>query len=127
MSDGSILMAATQAWTPKEATDGIRRIARRSGLCTTFTMHALDQMAERALITGDVLYVLKNGFVHDVPQGVTRGYYRYVIRCQAPNSGSRQVGVVVIPDEKCTFLKIVTVMWIDETSTRSGSIIGDLK
>lgn len=74
----------------------------------------------------DVLYVLKNGFVLLEPVPSTRvGYNKYGMESKCPNGGNRAVRVIVIPDKKTCFLKIVTVMWVDETDTRSGSIIGE--
>lgn len=70
-------------------------------------------MSERDLTTGDVLHVLKYGFVYDQPEQSTRpGYFKYLVEATTPNS-TRSVGVIVIPDGKCE-LKIVTVMWRDE-------------
>lgn len=82
-------------------------------------------MAERDLIVGDVLYVLKNGFVRMEPEPATReGFMRYAMETRTPNSNSREVRVVAIPDRAQCWIKIVSVMWVDETSTRAGSIIG---
>jgi hypothetical protein len=36
----------------------------------------------------------------------------------------RAVRVVVIPDKKSCLLKIITVMWVDEKETKSGTILG---
>jgi hypothetical protein len=61
------------------------------------------------------LYALKNGFVYEEPELSTRpGYFRYAVESKTPNSGSRRVRVIVIPDKKGCLLKIVTVMWVDE-------------
>ncbi|NTA84902.1 DUF4258 domain-containing protein [Agrobacterium tumefaciens] len=83
-------------------------------------------MLERGLIISDVLYVLKNGFVYQTATPSTReGYYKYAIECRCPNGGNRSVRVVVIPEKEGCFLKIATVMWVDDPETRSGSIIGE--
>ncbi len=114
------------AWTPKEATDEIRAIARSDRLVLSYKLHARERLAERDLIAGDVLFALKFGFVYNDPEPATRlGYNRYRVESKTPNSGSRTVGVVVIPDKKGCLLKIVTVMWIDDGATRAGSIIGE--
>ncbi len=72
-------------------------------------------MAERGLIVSDVLYLLKNGFVYENAEPATRkGYYRYKMECRTPNSGSRRVRVVVIPEKRGCLLKLITIMWVDE-------------
>lgn len=83
-------------------------------------------MDERNLIMGDVLYVLKNGFVYNDPLPSTRqGYHKYSIESKSPNGGSRSVRVVVIPEKNACFLKIITVMWVDENAAIDGTIIGE--
>ncbi len=52
-----------QPWSPADATDEIRALAKRPDLKITYTLHAKDRLAERGLFIGDILYVLKNGFV----------------------------------------------------------------
>ncbi|WP_366925236.1 DUF4258 domain-containing protein [Novosphingobium sp. SCN 63-17] len=122
----SALTASDSNWTKAKATDGIREIARSARLTISYKRHAINQMAERDLIISDVLYVLKNGFVHIEPEPSTRsGYNKYGMECTCPNSGSRAVRVIVIPDRKACFLKIITVMWVDEVATRAGNIIGE--
>ncbi|WP_349370766.1 DUF4258 domain-containing protein [Salinarimonas sp.] len=104
-----------EPWDPSEATRRIRAIAKHHSLNVTYTHHAREQMLKRDLILGDVLYVLKNGFVHDSAQASTRpGYYKYRMQTSTPNSGQRDVRVVVIPDERSFWVKVVTVMWVDE-------------
>jgi hypothetical protein len=102
-----------QPWDPAMATEIIRRIA--SGRHTfVLTGHASDQMQERDLTSGDILYVLKRGFVYEEAVPSTReDYYKYKIECTTPNSNNREVRVVVIPCARDTHLKIVTVMWCD--------------
>jgi len=78
------------------------------------TKHARVQAAERSLIASDVLYVLKNGFVYDEPQVSTqRGCYKYAIESRSPNSGSRTVRIITVPNDQSCTLKVVTVMWVD--------------
>lgn len=75
-------------------------------------------MEERDLLTGDVLFVLANGFVYEEPTQSTRpGFYKYRIQAASPNSGTRDVALVVIADPKSNQIKIVTVMWNDEPRT----------
>ena len=91
-----------------------------------YKRHATDRIAERGLIISDVLYVLKHGFVLMEPEPSTRaGYNKYAIESKCPNGGNRAVRVIVIPDKKTCFLKIVSVMWVDEIETRSGTINGE--
>ncbi len=70
-------------------------------------------MAERDLVTGDVLHVLKHGFVYDDPEPSTQdGFFKYKMECRTPNSGGRVVRIVVIPSTG-NAVKLVTVMWKD--------------
>lgn len=103
-----------QPWTPAGATLTINDIARSDCLELILTTHAKGQMRERSLIISDVLYVLKNGFVYDEAQESTQsGCYKYRIESRSPNSGSRTVRVIALPDATRCILKIVTVMWVD--------------
>ena len=108
-------MAKPQPWSQKDATDNIRAIAAHKSLSLTYTLHAKEQMAERDLIIGDINYVLKHGFVHTDAQPSTReNLYKYRIECRSPNSNNRTVRIVVIPCAKTRWMKIITVMWVDE-------------
>nr|WP_316653488.1 DUF4258 domain-containing protein [uncultured Gellertiella sp.] len=116
----------SEAWTPGVATDHIRAIAHDHSLTIAYKQHAKDRLEERNLIISDVLYALKNGFVYREGVPATRpGFFRYRVECRTPNSGSRAIGVVVIPNRAGCYLKIVTVMWIDEFERVAGSIIGE--
>lgn len=120
-------MTNTAHWTPTDATDEIRAIAKSKQLNISYKIHARDRLAERNLIMSDVLYVLKNGFVYEEPIPSTRaGYNKYAMESRSPNGGRRSVRVIVIPDKKGCHLKIITVMWVDETETKAGTIIGEL-
>jgi hypothetical protein len=71
-------------------------------------------MRDRDLIMGDVLHVLRTGFVYEEPEPATiNGFFRYRIEGTTPNSDGRTVRVVVIPSGGHG-AKIVTVMWRDE-------------
>jgi Domain of unknown function (DUF4258) len=108
-----------QPWKPADATDEIRRIARIDEMRLTRRDHAVDQMTERELIMGDLLYLLKNGFVYEDPEPSTqKGLYKYKMESKTPNSGDRSVRAVVIPDPKRCWLKVITVMWVDEKQRR---------
>ena len=119
-------MTSDSDWSGKEATDEIRKIARSKHLSVSYKTHARERLAERNLIMSDILYVLKNGFVYENPAPSTRqGYNKYQMESRSPNSGSRAVRVIVIPDKKSCSLKIISVMWVDEKESRSGTIIGE--
>lgn len=60
-------MAKPQPWSPGDATDQIRAIAKADILNLIWTAHAKVQMRDRGLIASDVLYVLRKGFVLEDP------------------------------------------------------------
>lgn len=112
-------------WTPGEATVRIREIGRSARLSLAYKLHARDRLAERSIIISDVLYVLKNGFVYmDGLPATLAGFFRYAIETTTPNSGGRKIRVVVIPDPLTCTIKVVSIMWVDETSNVAGSIVG---
>lgn len=107
--------AKPQPWKPADATDEVRRMAKNSTLKLTYREHAIEQMRERDLLVGDVLYALKNGFVYSEAQTTTQnGLFKYLMESKTPNSGNRAIRVVVIPDSERCWIKILTVMWVDE-------------
>jgi Domain of unknown function (DUF4258) len=104
-----------QPWPPAEATRQINRISGEPRLTLCLTEHAKQRMIERDLITGDVLFVLKRGFVHTSPEASSQpGLFKYQIEARTPNSGGRVVRIVAIPDPVRVWVKVVTVMWVDE-------------
>jgi hypothetical protein len=89
-------------------------MAKSERLTISKSLHLQDQLDRRDLIMGDVLYVLKNGFVYSNAQTSTQsGLFKYLIESSTPNS-QRAVRVVVIPDPARCWMKLVTVMWVDE-------------
>lgn len=106
----------SRPWPPAKATSELRKLAQQDfNLC--LTAHAREQLTERDLIAGDLTHVLKHGFVYEEAEPSTReGYYKYKMECISPNSDGRTVRVVVIPGSKPLDLKIVTIMWVDETT-----------
>jgi hypothetical protein len=71
-------------------------------------------MSRRDLIVGDVLHVLKHGFVYEEPVAATQpGCFKYKMEATTP-AGSRVVRVVAIPWANPPEIKIITVMWRDE-------------
>lgn len=106
--------ASAEPWTPTQATERIRKKALDRAFDLGLRQHAKEQMAERNLIMGDVLYVLQRGFVFEEPEPAkTKGSYKYKMECHTPNSGGRKVRVIVIPQPPPTVV-VVTVMWVDE-------------
>lgn len=113
-----MLVEIPEPWTPAQATERIRDIAR-GDFDVSYKQHALDQLDERDLIMGDVLYLLRNGFVYVPPEEATRKpYWKYQMQCRTPNSHNRDVRCVVIPDWKRGAIKVLTVMWADEPTRR---------
>lgn len=71
-------------------------------------------MAERGIITSDIVYILVNGYIDDVSGASKRaGCCKYKICGKTPNTANREICVVVIPDPKKPAMIIVTVMWKD--------------
>lgn len=107
-------MTAPGKWSPAQATERIRQCAGASTFTPHWKKHALERLHERDLLVGDVLYVLKNGFVLEDPEpSDAEGYFRYQVESKTPNSEGRTVKVIVVPGDGHE-LKIVTVMWKDE-------------
>jgi Domain of unknown function (DUF4258) len=103
-----------QPWKPGDATDAIRSISIDEDFTLDLSSHASSQMAERNLIVGDVLHVLKHGFVYDEPEQATqRNCFKYKIESRSPE-GPRIVRIVAIPWHSPPEIKVVTVMWKDE-------------
>jgi hypothetical protein len=103
-----------QPWKPADATDAIRSIAKDGELTLDLTSHARDQMRQRDLIAGDLLHVLKYGFVYENPEPAKQnGCFKYKVESTSP-AGSRVVRVVAIPWSSPPEIKIVTAMWRDE-------------
>ena len=110
-------MAEQQSPTPLTPTKATEFIRSQMGptLRLNWTGHARERLIERNLIMGDVLHVLKNGFVlEDAEESTRPGYFKYRMEGKTPNSGARSVAVIVIPDGANNELKVLTVMWNDE-------------
>jgi hypothetical protein len=109
-----MLVEIAQPWTPAQATERIRAIAQGE-YDLSYKLHAMDQLADRGLIMGDLTYLLQNGFVYSDAEASTRPtLWKYKMQSRTPNSNAREVRVVVIPDWKTRQLKVLTVMWADE-------------
>ncbi|MBF0560712.1 MAG: DUF4258 domain-containing protein [Alphaproteobacteria bacterium] len=103
-----------EPWSPRVATEKIRAYAKDSRLKLSYKLHAKERLAERALTTSDVLYVLKSGFVYaDAEPSQREGLFRYAIEGKTPNTGGRSVRFIVIPSPSAPNMKVVSVMWVD--------------
>ncbi len=101
---------------PTEATEHIRRIANDSDFDVLVTAHAKAKMNDRNLIMGDILHVLKNGFVfNEAEEAKQKGCFKYSMECTTPNSNGRKVRVIAIPSDDRPAAKIITIMWVDES------------
>lgn len=90
-------------------------MARSEKFTLSYKIHATDQLNDRGLFIGDVLYLLRNGFVFKDPVESTRKeFYKYQMEYRTPNSGQRDVRIVIIPDWDQCEAKIATIMWADE-------------
>lgn len=115
-----------EPWSPADATTTIRIMAADRCLGLHFKTHAKEQMSSRGIIMSDVLYILKNGFVYKDPIPATiNGFFKYAIESKSPNSNGRSIRLIIIPEEAACKFKLVTVMWVDEYSTRTGTITED--
>lgn len=102
-------------WPNSVATEKIRAYAKDPWLKLSYKRHAKEQLRERGIMMGDVLHVLKMGFVLTPPRPSTDPeLFKYRMESKSPNSNGRTIGVVVIPNICRPSMKIVTVMWVDE-------------
>jgi len=102
------------AWKPADATKRINACARGVNLTLTFAIHFHERLVERGLFMGDLIHLLKTGFVYEEGQESTRpGHFKYRIEGTTPNSDGRMIRAVVIPNGGCA-IKIITIMWKDE-------------
>jgi Domain of unknown function (DUF4258) len=94
----------------------INRIVNDKGCLFSYTKHARERMVERGLIVSDVLFALKFGYVYEdsKEESTMPGYYKYRIESSTPNSGTRTLRIVAVPDNKSCQIKIITIMWRDE-------------
>lgn len=104
---------------PARATEQIRKKRNSKHFEILWTAHAGDQMSERGLILGDVLHLLKTGFVYVSGESASKiGLFKYKMEAVTPNSNGRTVRAIVIPATNDS-LKIVSVMWVDESGQGS--------
>lgn len=110
-------------WEPAYATESIRKIGCHPALSLAYKVHAVQRMAERGITTSDVMWLLRRGFVHEGPTQATQlNFYKHRIVGLTPNSNGRSIEAVVIPNIATNTIKIVTVFWVDDLATRSGTL-----
>lgn len=112
-------VAVPEPWPPAEATDRFRAMVQDPNFDIGMKLHAEERMVERGIFMPDVLYAIRHGFVYgDAIRAKQPGLYRYTILGPTPNSGGRDIKVVVIPSMHKAWVKIVSVMWADEVGAR---------
>ena len=101
--------------SPSSATAKINQMACDPYCDLSKSLHAEDRLQERAILTSDLLHLLRTGFVYDDPEKATRkGFWKYKIEGKTPNSNGRIITAIVIPDFKTKHIKIVTSYWKDK-------------
>lgn len=106
----------SQPWPPAKATAYLNEIAKEKQCDFAYTVHARERLNGRNLLVSDVLFVLRHGYVYEDPEPSTlNGFYKYKIESQSPNSGARFLRVVAVPDRKSCQIKVITIMWRDES------------
>lgn len=86
------------------------------GLDWVLQKHTTDRLKEGNIIQGDILYLLQNFDKFSYQKKATLGHHKYKLYGITPNSGQREICVVVIPGEieGRKGVKIITVMWKDK-------------
>ena len=103
------------ALSPREATEQIRTLANDDFVTVHRTEHFKDRLSERDLLISDATHALKNGFVRDNSEQSTQQHlWKYKIESKTPNSGNREIGVIIIPDFEKLAYKLITIYWVDE-------------
>lgn len=106
----------SDCWSISEAETRLHAYAAlgNDGLELALTRHARERMEERGIIVSDILHVLAVGHIYDEPMVSTRpGYCKFRICGKSPNSGGREICLVVVPDPGRPAIKLITVMWKD--------------
>ncbi len=106
----------SKCWSAMQAEKSIHAYAQQSAdLELAYTMHAKQRIEERNIIMSDILHILACGHIDDEPKESSRpGYCKYRICGKSPNSGNREICLIVIPDPAKAAIKIITVMWKDQ-------------
>ncbi len=106
-------MAPSVCWSIEEAENRIHGYALND-FELAYTSHAIERLRERDILISDVNHVLAYGYISEEPEESSRpGYCKYKICGKSPNSGNREICLVVIPDPGKPAIKLVTVMWKD--------------
>jgi hypothetical protein len=97
-------------WSPTEATKRINEAAEHDDFELWQPVALGLTMADRGLITGDLIHLLKTGFVYEEPIASTRdGYFKYTVEGTTPNSNGKSLKAVVIHDG-CRNMKVVELV-----------------
>lgn len=108
-----VYMNPPNGWSIEIAENRIHAYAR-GDFDLAYTKHAKQRFEERSILISDVIHVLAHGQVVGEPQESTRaGYFKYKICGKSPNSGNREICLVIIPDTGRPAIKVVTAMWKD--------------
>ena len=106
-------MKRNGCWSIETAEDRIHAYAQ-TDFELAYTRHAAERLQERGILISDVNHVLMHGYIGEEPVRSSRqGYCKYKICSKSPNSGNREICLIVIPDPKRSAIKVVTVMWKD--------------
>lgn len=106
-------MKGTRCWSIETAERRIHAYAR-TDFELAYTRHAAERLRERGVLISDVNHVLAHGYIGEEPVESSRqGYFKYKICSKSPNSGNREICLIVIPDPERSAIKVVTVMWKD--------------
>ena len=106
-------MMQSGCWSIETAECRIHAYAR-TDFDLAYTMHAAERLRERDILISDVNHVLMHGYIGEEPvESSRRGYCKYKICSKSPNSGNREICLIVIPDPQRSAIKVVTVMWKD--------------
>ena len=75
----------------------IHRYAKSPHLVFVNTEHAKKRMKERDIISSDIMHILQYGRLAGIREETSRrGYHSYKMCRKTPNSGNREICVVVI-------------------------------
>ena len=104
-----------QELSPGKATQQINRLSKKDFFTLSKTTHAEENLTKHEMLSGDLLYLLRNGFIYDAPEQATQPkLWKYIIESATPNSGGRTLCAVIIPDIEKNHIKIETCYWKDK-------------
>jgi len=77
--------------SPAKATKEINKLASDPLCNLSKSPHAEDRLEERTILTGDLLYLLKNGFIYELAEASTRkDFWKYKIEGVTPTQTGAQ-------------------------------------